>query len=100
MKSRKIKRRGAARTLSLARKRRIECRKARMRIHHLLDGRLTAAKAREVRKHLVTCRRCCSRYEFMRVLKHLVRRKVLAEACPGNLAERVRRAVSRLVHIR
>ena len=74
-----------------------ECEKARKRIHHLLDGKLTPARVLEIKRHLATCKRCCCRYEYIKVLKYVVKARVLSHACPVALAGRIRRAVARLV---
>jgi len=72
-----------------------DCRKVRDQVFHLLDGRLTPARRRAIRRHLEQCPRCFSRLEFTRIMRQVMRRRVLAERCPVALVRRIRAMISR-----
>ena len=71
-----------------------DCRKVRDQVFHLLDGRLTPARARAIQRHLKACPACFSRLEFARIMRQVMRKRVLAERCPVSLRKRVRAMIA------
>jgi mycothiol system anti-sigma-R factor len=72
-----------------------DCRLVRKQVFHLLDGRLTQARRREIRRHLESCPACFSRLEFTRIMRRAMRVRVLAEPCPASLVRRIRAMIAR-----
>jgi mycothiol system anti-sigma-R factor len=70
------------------------CENIREHVYQVLDGRLTAARRREVETHLRKCPPCFSKLEMERIMRRLVRETVTAEPCPKRLWDRVRAAIA------
>ena len=72
-----------------------KCRRLREKVFRILDGRLTPATARAVERDMRAHPACFSRFEFTRIMRQVVRKRVLEERCPMALMSRVRTMISR-----
>lgn len=80
---------------ALARRRGINCGEACRHLHSYVDGVLDKADARKIDEHLVTCRRCCDRYEFERRQKALLVTHHLGTTVPRTLMQRWQSLIAR-----
>lgn len=65
------------------------CQEAVRHLYPFLDRELDTRKTRTVRRHLDLCRSCCTKFEFERALKALIREKAREGEVPPSLRQRV-----------
>ena len=65
------------------------CKEAVRNLYPFLDQELDSRKSRAVRRHLDLCRSCCTKFEFERALKALLREKAREGEVPPSLRQRV-----------
>lgn len=80
---------------ALARRRVIHCGEACRHLHSYVDGVLDKEDAHKIDEHLVTCRRCCDRYEFERRQKALLVTHHLGTTVPRTLMQRWQSLIAR-----
>lgn len=69
------------------------CKEAVRHLYPFLDRALDGRKTRAVRRHLDLCLSCCSKFEFERALKVLLREKAREGEVPPSLRQRVARLI-------
>jgi len=65
------------------------CKEAVRHLYPFLDRVLDGRKNRAVRRHLDRCRACCTKFEFERALKALLREKAREGEVPPSLRQRI-----------
>ena len=66
----------------------ISCREAVSRIFELLDGMIKRSQKQELDEHLDTCRDCCNRLEFEKLLKEKLMQLSVTKT-PKRLSRRI-----------
>lgn len=69
----------------------LDCDEALERIYEYLDGELTPAVERAIRRHLAACARCEPRFEHERAFLEFVARRAQIEQAPPELRKRILR---------
>ena len=70
-----------------------QCSRIRTRVYRLLGGHMSDSERDEVWRHMKSCGKCFSHYEFARIMRNLVRRTVTRELCPVHLARQIRKSI-------
>lgn len=65
------------------------CQEAVRELYPFLDQQLDRRKSRAVRRHLDLCSSCCTKFEFERALKSLIREKAREGAVPSSVRQRI-----------
>jgi mycothiol system anti-sigma-R factor len=65
------------------------CQEAVRHLYPFLDRALEARKSRAVRRHLDQCRACCTKFEFERALKLILRERAQEGEVPPSLRQRI-----------
>jgi anti-sigma factor (TIGR02949 family) len=67
----------------------LDCDEALERVYEFLDGELTEAVERAIRRHLAACARCEPRFEHERVFKEFIAQRARLEQAPPELRRRI-----------
>ena len=65
------------------------CQEAVRELYPFLDQQLDRRKSRAVQRHLDLCRSCCSKFDFEKALKSLIREKSRESEVPPQLRQRI-----------
>jgi mycothiol system anti-sigma-R factor len=65
------------------------CQEAVRHLYPFLDRALDRRKSRMIQRHVDRCRACCSKFEFERALKSLIREKARETQVPPRLRQRI-----------
>ena len=69
----------------------LDCDEALERVYEYLDGELTEAVERAIRRHLAACARCEPRFEHERVFLEFIAQRARLEQAPPALRRRILR---------
>lgn len=69
----------------------LDCDEALERVYEYLDGELTEAVERAIRRHLAACARCEPRFEHERVFLAFIAQRAQLEQAPPALRRRILR---------
>ena len=67
----------------------ISCVEVVKKIFELLDGKITNSEQRQLDEHVATCRECCDRLEFEKILKEKLQETNKEKKVPPSLAKRI-----------
>lgn len=76
----------------------ITCLEAVKRMFELTGGQLSPAKKKELDEHIKTCRECCDRLEFEKLLKEKLRKSDQEKKLPATFKKRIDKLLKNFSH--